>query len=311
VAGDYPNNNQFSCLPRVRKVDSCINFLQFRELTSSMTSTLGTIDEATKILTEATIHNPLEEEERLQPVQKDKSPRVQKNQSKRTTSNRHKTGRVSTHHVILDPAAQRAQQVSTEPPRRTPPPPPLQAGRFATSSATYPGEGHGGDWCPCEPYGQDAQYDETSWRRDSYNHPAPLHDFRRCESHMPLPYGYQLSSPYRSSLHVPPREPPRNEYEGLQQTSSSSVHFLDFSAFSDAVQREIQRVSPNSYFILTSLPATGENDFWRRNYLCNTNRVLLCSVRIFEKTRTLNELPKNPAPSMSCLEKPTLLMSCV
>jgi hypothetical protein len=223
-----------------------------------MTSTLGTVNEATEIVMEATVHDPPEEEERLRPVKKDKSPKVQKDQSKKTISDRHKIGRVSTHPVILDPAAQRAQ-VSAEPTRRTPPPPPPQAGRFATSSGTYPGKGHGRDWHPCEPYRQDAQYDKTlwseSWRRNSYNHPAPLHDFRCWESHMPLPYSYQPLSPYRSSLHVPPREPPRNKYEGLQQTSSSSIHFLDFSAFSDAVQRELYRsiivTNMRSYQLIT------------------------------------------------------------
>jgi hypothetical protein len=249
-------------------------FRNFCESTSSMTSTFSTVDEATENVTEATVHDTPEEEDRLGPVKL----------SKRTTLNRHKTGRLSTHPVILDPVAERAQQVSTEPPRRTPPlppPPPPQAGRFATSSATYPGDGHGGEWRPRDkPYGQDSQYDEMlwseSWRRDSYNHPALLHDYRCWDGRMPLPYGYQPLSPYRSLLHVPRRGPPRNESEGLQQTSSSSVHFRDFS---DAVQREIQRVSLNNSFILISLPATGENNFWRGNYLCNTNRVLSRYIR--------------------------------
>jgi hypothetical protein len=78
-----------------------------------------------------------------------------------------------------------------------------------------------------------------------------LNDYRHWDDHMPLPYGYQPSSPFRSSLHVPPRGPPRNEFEGQQQNSSSSVHFRDFS---DAVHREIQRVSLTvSLFLSRSL----------------------------------------------------------
>jgi hypothetical protein len=232
-----------------------------------MTSTLGKVDEATETTTEATIHEPPEEEECLRSIQEDKDPKVLNDRAKRTAPDRHKSGKVSTHPVILDTAAQRARQVNAEPPKRMPPPPPPpppQPSQFATSSATFPGEGHAGEWRPHDPYAQDAQY-ETSWseqwRSDSYNHPAPLHDFRPWDGHMPLPYGHQPSSPYTSLLHVPPREPPRNDFEGLQQSLSSSIHFQDFNAFSDAVQRVVQRVSLNSYFILITLPVTGEHNF--------------------------------------------------
>jgi hypothetical protein len=151
-------------------------------------------------------------------------------------SDRIKTGRASTHPVILDMAAQRACVANAKPPIRTPPPPPPptpQPSRFATSSATFPGEGHGENWHPQDPYGQDPQYEKSwsdQWRSDSYMHPAPQQDFR------PSSVG-----PYTSSLHVP-REPPINDYQGPQQTSSSSIHFRDFNALSDAVQRVIQRV---------------------------------------------------------------------
>jgi hypothetical protein len=68
------------------------------------------------------------------------------------------TGRASSHPVILDTAAQHARQANAEPPIRKPPPPPPQPpqlSRFATSSATFPSEGHGENWHPQDPYGQD------------------------------------------------------------------------------------------------------------------------------------------------------------
>jgi hypothetical protein len=211
-----------------------------------MTSTLGTVAETTEIMTDAVVHDNPDE----RPVK-----------SKRTASDRLKTGRASTHPVVLDPAAKRARLLIAAdpllPPTSAPPPPPPPARRNASCLSTIPGECHrptiwsgvndGGEWRPCDdPYEQqfagDAQYDE-SWRCNSYRCPAPLHDNSRWDEHTPLLYDYQPSSPFRSSLHVPPRRPPRDEFEGRQQTSMSSIHFQDFNAFRDAVQREIQRVS--------------------------------------------------------------------
>jgi hypothetical protein len=74
------------------------------------------------------------------------------------------------------------------------------ASSVATSSATFPGEGHGEDWHPQDPYGQDPQYKKSwsdQWRSDSYMHPTQQ-DFRLWEGHMPLPYGHHPSSPYTS-----------------------------------------------------------------------------------------------------------------
>jgi hypothetical protein len=110
-----------------------------------MTSTLGKIDEAVDATTEASIHKPPEEEERLRSVKVGKGPKDQKDWVKRSAlkSDRIKTGRESSHPVILDKAAQHARQANAEPPIRTPPPlppPPPQLSRFATSSATFPGE---------------------------------------------------------------------------------------------------------------------------------------------------------------------------
>jgi hypothetical protein len=116
ATGAYPNNNHFSCLPRVERLTLATIFLQICKSTSTMTLTLGKVNEATKTTMEATIHDPPEEEERLRPIQEDKGPKVLKDRAKRTASDRHKTGRVSTHLVILDPVAQRARQVNLEPP---------------------------------------------------------------------------------------------------------------------------------------------------------------------------------------------------
>jgi hypothetical protein len=142
-----------------------------------MASTLGTVEETTEDMTEAVVHDNPDD----RPVK-----------SKRAASDRLKTGRASTHPIVLDPAAKRARQLIAAdpplPPTSAPPPPP--AGRNASSSATFPGErhrpvvwsevNHGGDWRPRnDPYEQqfasDAQYNE-SWRHDPYRRPAPLHD---------------------------------------------------------------------------------------------------------------------------------------
>jgi hypothetical protein len=217
----------------------------------------------------------------LRSVQEGKGPKVQKDLAKRTALDRLKTGRASTHPVILNTAAQRARQTNAEPPIRTPPPPPPQPSRFATSFATFPGEGHGENWHPHNSYGQDPQY-EKLWsdqcRSDSYNHPTPQQDFRRWDGHMPLQYGHHPSSPYTSSLHVPPREPPRNDFQGPQQTSSSSIHFRDFHTFSDFCSTSRPTGKIKNLFILITLPATEGNN-WRGNFVCNTNKVLFCYIR--------------------------------
>jgi hypothetical protein len=137
---------------------------------ATMTSTLSKVDKAVDTTTKATIHKPPEEEERLHSVQEGKGPKVQKDRAKRTASDRIKTGRASTHPVILDTAAQRARQANAEPPIRTPFPPPPPPNRFATSSATFPGEGHWENWHPQDPNGQDLQYEKLwsdQWRSAS------------------------------------------------------------------------------------------------------------------------------------------------
>jgi hypothetical protein len=132
-------------------------------------------------------------------------------------------------------------------PTPAPPLPPLPppAWRNASCTSIYPGENqrpsawsgvdHGGDWRPHnDPYDQqlasEAQYDNL-WRRDSFRCPAPLHDDRSWDDHTPLPYNHQPSSPFRSLLHVPPRGPVKDAFEGHQQASMSGLHFQDFSAF--------------------------------------------------------------------------------
>jgi hypothetical protein len=141
-----------------------------------------------------------------------------------------------THPVVLDPAAKRARLLLAAdlplPLTSAPPPPPLPAGRNVSCSSTFPGEkhrpsawsgvNHGGEWRPRnDPYDQqfdgDAQYVD-SWIRNSYRRPAPLHNDRRWDEHTPLPYNYQPFIPFRSSMHMPPRGPTRDAYEGGQQT---------------------------------------------------------------------------------------------
>jgi hypothetical protein len=205
-----------------------------------MASSLGKIDETVDATTEASIHVPPEAEENQHSVKEGKNPKVHKNRVQRSVSDRVKTGRESSHPVILDKAALHARQNNAEPPR-TPIPtipslPPPQMSRFTTSSATFPGDGHGENWHPQDPYGQDLQYEKSwndQWRSESYVHHAPQQDYRQWESHRLLPYGHHPSSPYTSSLHVP-REPQRNNYQGLQQSASAhsrDLHFREFQAW--------------------------------------------------------------------------------
>jgi hypothetical protein len=205
-----------------------------------MTSTLGTVAETTEIMTEVDVHdNPDERPVRM----------------KRTMSERLKTGRASTHLWSLTRRPNGRVCSSPLPPKLAPPPPP--AGRNASCMSTNPGENqrpsawsgvdHGGEWAPHEyPYDQqfagDAQYGDL-WRRDSFRCPAPPHDDRRWDEHTPLLYNYQPSSPFQSLLHMPLRGLSKDAFEGRQQASTSGLHFQDFSAFRDAVQQEIQRVS--------------------------------------------------------------------
>jgi hypothetical protein len=90
-----------------------------------MTSMLNKIDEAVDATTKASIHEPPEEEESLRSVKEGKGPKVQKDRVKRSASYQIKTGRESSHPVILDKAAQHARQANAELPIRTPPPPHL------------------------------------------------------------------------------------------------------------------------------------------------------------------------------------------
>jgi hypothetical protein len=162
-------------------------------------------------------------------------------------------GPISTHPVILNKAALHARQTNTEPPIRTPlpPPPPPQSSRFATSSATFPGEGHGENWHPQDPYWQDPQYEKLwsdQWRSDSYMLLNKTSGIGMAIGHRPLPYGHHLSSPCTSSLHMP-REPPRNDYQGLQQSASfhsRDLHFREFQTWLASLQG-VQRVRFNSF----------------------------------------------------------------
>jgi hypothetical protein len=159
------------------------------------------------------------------------------------------------HPPVLDPLSKHAcLNLAADPPLPQTPAPPT--GRNALCTLTYPGENQrpsawsgadqGGDWYlyddPCgQPYDGGTHYNE-SWQRESYRCPAPHYNDRRWDEHAPLPYNYQSSSPYRTSLYVTPRGPARDAFDGRHQASSMG-NFQDFGAFQDAVQRKIQRVS--------------------------------------------------------------------
>jgi hypothetical protein len=83
-----------------KEVSLTTNFRNFHKLTSSMASTLGTVEETTKNMTEAAVYDNPDD----RPVKS----------SKRAASDRLKTGRASTHPVVLDPAAKRARRLNED-----------------------------------------------------------------------------------------------------------------------------------------------------------------------------------------------------
>jgi hypothetical protein len=204
AADAYLNNNHFSCLPCVERLTLATIFSQICKSTSSMTSTLGTVNEATEITTEATVHNFPEEEERLRTIQEDKGLKVPKDRSKRTgpkgrlwTVTRQERCR-----PILSSSTRRSnaliKSMRTRPRERLlhrllsragsqPALRLTQAKDMEATSvhATFTGRTPNTTRCHGASSGEATP---TT---------APLYDFRRWESHMSLPYGHQPSSPYR------------------------------------------------------------------------------------------------------------------
>jgi hypothetical protein len=200
-----------------------------------MNSTLGTIDETVDAPTEAFIIVPPEAEEKQHQVKEGvKTPKPHKDQVP-------KTGRESTHPVILDKATFQGRQ--TPIPMIPLPPPPPPTSHFHTSSATYPGEGHWDNWKPQASYRQEPQYEKSwndQWRGDSY---APQQGYRPWENYRPLSYGRHPSSPYTSLLHVS-REPQRIDHQGQDHANASSpdLHFRKFKAWLESQRQGFQRV---------------------------------------------------------------------
>jgi hypothetical protein len=117
-------------------------------------------------------------------------------------------------------------------------------GRNKSCTTTYPGENqrptarsidqHRDNWRV-----DDGTYDdsyEESWHRKPHRRFIPYYEGRHFEDNASIPYGYQPSSPYRSSLYVAPR----------RQCVSLKDAFEDVSTFKDAFRREFNKVS---YFV--------------------------------------------------------------
>jgi hypothetical protein len=79
----------------------------------------------------------------------------------------------------------------------------------------------------------DGSYYGDSWHREPHRHVMPYYEGRRFEEHAHLPYGNQPSSPYRSSLYMPPR----------CQRASFMDAFDDVNTFQDVIRHEFNKVS--------------------------------------------------------------------
>jgi hypothetical protein len=115
--------------------------------------------------------------------------------------------------------------------------------RNTSCTATFPGKnqrppfrpqrgsgaGQGDVWQVNDsPYGQpynDGSYYGDSWHREPLRCVAPYYEDRRFKEHASLPYGHQPSSPYRSSLYMPPR----------RQRASFMDVFEDVYAFQNVI----------------------------------------------------------------------------
>jgi hypothetical protein len=188
----------------------------FISLHSTMASNLDLVIETPETLTEADIHRSLDD----QPIKTHKS--------KKHVKDRNKAGRASMAPPSLDPPSKHARHdIAEGAPQSVP-------RRNMSSTATYPGENQrptsrsidqGDDW-RVDDGTYDGAYDNSyddSWHREPRRRVTPYYKGRHFEDNVSIPYGYQPSSPYRSSLYVPPR----------RQRVSFKDAFEDVNAFQD------------------------------------------------------------------------------
>jgi hypothetical protein len=165
-----------------------------------MASTLESVVETTKMVTEVDVHGTLDE----QPVKTHKL-------KKHIKQDRNKAGRALVVPPSLDQLSKRASLDFAEDA------PQSVSGRNASCTSTFPGENQhplsrpqrgsgadqGDDWQVNDgPYRQpynDGSYYGSSWHREPHRRVAPYYEDRRFEEHAPLPYGHQPLNPYRST----------------------------------------------------------------------------------------------------------------